>query len=648
MKKTLLSIILGLGLLSNAGAQTTIFSEDFQGGVLPVGWSQTTAATDGGWLIGDSAALASSSFPFPDHTLFAGTNDDACNCTKLNDLLKTPVLNFTGYSNVFMNFASLFIKGTYQAKTESAKVVVSTNGGTTWTDVATIGAAYNWVSTDVNLSAYAGQASVMVGFKYSDGGGWLYGWGVDDVNIFEPPVGVDLAVLDVTVGKLDARPSFAGFPKYITSYPLTVKTTVRNLATVPVTSFDFNWSNGTSNYSQSITGLNIAPLGSYTFDATTGFTTASGLTTITSTISNINNGATELNLLNNASDYTVEGVTINPNKKYFAEEGTGTWCQWCPRGAVYMEYMEATYPDQFVGVAVHNGDPMTITAYDASFSGLIGGYPSCISNRTNEIDPSELELDFINKISAAPDVILTGSSTLNLATNQITIDLSSLFTQNLSGDFRYMAVVVEDSVTGTGSTYNQSNSYGGGGNGPMGGFELLGTTVPAASMKYYFVNRDLLGTFDGVSGSIPATVTTGTPYTYQFTSTPVATWVKARLSVAAVVLNSSTGQVMNAAKFPINVVTGLNNNNVGSLKGSFIYPTLVTDNITLSLTLAKASNVTYTITDVLGKVIISNNLGSIQSGTSSSDFNVNSLNSGLYLMNVYSSEGNMTQKFVKQ
>jgi hypothetical protein len=39
-----------------------------------------------------------------------------------------------------------------------------------------------------------------------------------------------------------------------------------------------------------------------------------------------------------------------------------------------MDYMTATYPDQFIGIAVHNGDPMTVTAYDnaANFSGFPG------------------------------------------------------------------------------------------------------------------------------------------------------------------------------------------------------------------------------------------------------------------------------------
>ena len=37
------------------------------------------------------------------------------------------------------------------------------------------------------------------------------------------------------------------------------------------------------------------------------------------------------------------------------EEGTGTWCGWCVRGIVALEYMRENYPDKFIGIGVHYG-----------------------------------------------------------------------------------------------------------------------------------------------------------------------------------------------------------------------------------------------------------------------------------------------------
>lgn len=49
---------------------------------------------------------------------------------------------------------------------------------------------------------------------------------------------------------------------------------------------------------------------------------------------------------------------MHPDKKVWVEEATGTWCGWCPRGEVYMNYLYAKYPEHFVGIAVHQKDPM--------------------------------------------------------------------------------------------------------------------------------------------------------------------------------------------------------------------------------------------------------------------------------------------------
>ena len=90
MKKTItkitssLLIMIGLG----ANAQTVLYNQDFEGGSFPSTWTQTTAATDGGWLWG--SALSSASWAIPAHGNYVATNDDGCNCVKNNDFL-----NFT-------------------------------------------------------------------------------------------------------------------------------------------------------------------------------------------------------------------------------------------------------------------------------------------------------------------------------------------------------------------------------------------------------------------------------------------------------------------------------------------------------------------------------------------------------------------------
>lgn len=69
------------------------------------------------------------------------------------------------------------------------------------------------------------------------------------------------------------------------------------------------------------------------------------------------------------------------------EEFTGTWCGWCPRGAVGLELFAADHPEDGIPVAVHNGDPMAIKAYDNVMNTLIDGYPRALLNRAQLCDP---------------------------------------------------------------------------------------------------------------------------------------------------------------------------------------------------------------------------------------------------------------------
>lgn len=57
---------------------------------------------------------------------------------------------------------------------------------------------------------------------------------------------------------------------------------------------------------------------------------------------------------------TLRNMHFKPTHRPLMEEGTGTWCQWCPGGWKAMELMNEKYPE-FVGVAWHNKDPMAIT-----------------------------------------------------------------------------------------------------------------------------------------------------------------------------------------------------------------------------------------------------------------------------------------------
>ena len=141
MKKIFYATLSLLTILFSTAKSQTIFSEDFEGtsgSSLPASWSQSTLSTDGGWLSGTGTGLSSTSFGIPNHTRILATNDDGCNCNKSADFLKSPAFDLLGYTTVYLSFDAFWFAGTYQGATESADLMGSVDGGTTWFNIGQI------------------------------------------------------------------------------------------------------------------------------------------------------------------------------------------------------------------------------------------------------------------------------------------------------------------------------------------------------------------------------------------------------------------------------------------------------------------------------------------------------------------------------
>jgi hypothetical protein len=137
------------------------------------------------------------------------------------------------------------------------------------------------------------------------------------------------------------------------------KVRVLNGGTTAINSFDVDFEYSGATYTANVTGQNIASLATY--EATLpNITLVPGNGLYRAIVSNVNGGVDDI-----GSDDTltkaINPVVPAPGKLVVSEEGTGTWCQWCPRGTVYMDLFTQKYSDYWLGIAVHNGDPMTIS-----------------------------------------------------------------------------------------------------------------------------------------------------------------------------------------------------------------------------------------------------------------------------------------------
>ncbi|MEI6853478.1 MAG: Omp28-related outer membrane protein, partial [Bacteroidota bacterium] len=405
-----------------------------------------------------------------------------------------------------------------------------------------------------------------------------------------------------------------------------ISVTVRNLGTTAITSFDLSVDqNGGTPVIQNITGANIASLATSIVNITTPFTLLTGANTFRAIISNVNGAGADGDYTDDTIITSLTPVVPAAGKRVAVEEATGTWCGYCVRGAVYMNMMQAKYPGYFVGIAVHNGDPMVFTAYDAGIGPFIAGYPSALVDRLPEIDPSAMETDFLTRIQIAPKASILNGATYDSVSRELKVSLKTTMLQNISGDYRIACVLSETDVTGTATGYNQANYYAGGSLGVMGGYEVLPNPVPAAQMHYNHVARVISPDFPGLPNAFGATANSGQSFTYTFTYILPTDWDASKINIIGLFINNS-GLIDNASEATIpeavtnGYVTGTEVGTAGVAETGVIddqislFPNPTTDNSIITLNLAKESHVSVAIYEVNGSLIAKKDYGTLSGG----------------------------------
>ncbi len=614
-------------LIGGKVSAQTILSEDFESG-LPSTWTQTTLATDGGWNAGTAASLSSTSLPIPttNSTNIVATNDDDCNCNKSADRLISPSMDLSGQTNVFLSTDIFFPEGTYQGATEIGTIEISIDGGSTWTVLETLSGEVDWYSNGMDISTYAGNSDVKISYKYNDDGGWLFGYAIDNFIVYVPQP--DDAVL-----------TSVSLPRYgLVNSNTTLQVTVKNNGSNAITSATVNWNDGMDH--SSAISCNIAPGASATLSHPTALSYATAVEENITVSIDLVNGNADPNMGNNNGSALFNTVSTAIEKAVVIEEGTGTWCGWCPRGAVSMDYMTSTYPDDFIGIAVHNGDPMTVTAYDngANFS----GFPGCNVDRAlldQTVSQAAFEAYYMDRtdmmVPVGIDAMISGTG------SSVTIDATATFaTIFSSGDFRIAAVITEDHVTGTSSGYNQTNYYANNANGPMGGFESLPSPVPAADMEYNHVGRALLGGYAGQSGSIASSITDGQAFSHTFNYTVPSTSNRNNMHVVVMVLDNSTGEIVNAKQFPIGEPAGVSE----LANGNFtLYPNPANDQLNVSFD-AQSESYEMQVIDLQGRVLKTISVNG-NKGQQTVAIELNGMAAGNYLLTISNGSATTTKHF---
>jgi hypothetical protein len=549
----------------------------------------------------------------------------------------TQTLGQTWALNVNLNAGNMFIDDG-----ATSNLVVSTYPQATWFSL----------KIEANLTLHIWKA-------YLDGvlvGTWTNGINTLASTDFFPVTNSQFYVDDVmfnhvpyVLPTLNAIVSNVALGGEIAGQTATPVISIQNGGATAINSFDVSLSYNSILYNSSVSAQNIASIASYNVTMPS-FQLVPGNQTYTVVISNINGGNDDI-----AEDNTLFGsinpVVPAPGKMVVSEEATGTWCQWCPRGAVFMDQFNTKYNQFWAGIAVHNGDPMTVVEYDSGIGAFIGGYPSAIVDRGTDVDPSGMSPEFFARLQIPPVATLINGATWDPTSRILNVSVKADFALAANSSYKLACVLTEDDVTGTGSAYNQSNAYAGGGNGVMGGFELLPSSVPAAQMVYDHVARAIAPSFTGEANSFPATVLAGQSYTLNFSFTLPATWDENSINIIGLLLDPQ-GRIDNAGKATIaeavanGYVAGLSTIYGDNLeKMVTVYPNPASSMTTIHLNLESQASVVLSLLDVSGKVLSSKNYESLN-GSRNLDLNTSNYTSGVYFISVLIDGNKITKQLI--
>lgn len=432
-----------------------------------------------------------------------------------------------------------------------------------------------------------------------------------------------------------------------------VDCTVRNLGSNNITSFDITYTYGANPpVMESVGPISLASLATYNHTFATPVTLLAGSNTLTVTVSNVNGAGPDADPNDDSKSITINPVVPAPGKIVVGEEATGTWCQWCPRGAVFMDYMENTYSGYWAGVAVHNNDPMADPVYNAGLGTLISGYPSSVVDRGPDNDPSTMEQSFLQRVVIPPTAFITNGATYNSTTRQLDVSLTYDFQTAASGSWKVACVLTEDGVTGTSAQYNQSNAYAGGGNGTMGGYESLPNPVPASQMVYDHVGRTIVPSFAG-QAVFPSSIANGSSHTTCFNFTLPPNWDDSKMHIAGMLINpsgdidnGSITTIADAVTNGLDVCTTSIEEDLSGEENFKLFPNPTNGTTYIDLINLNDEGVNVTIMDMAGKVVATRNY--LINGTAKLPIVTNNFDKGIYIVSLTVGNKVQQQKLVVQ
>ena len=634
MKKQLLSISAFCFALATTAISQTIYTQDFEThshntpAGLATGWTQTTSATDGGWKDSTSAALQSSNFPIPAHTQFACTNDDACNCNKSADKLVTPSMNLSAYSTVFVSFDLLYYQGCYNGPCESITLDASPDGGVTWSTFQTLTGAASWTTLTYNLSAYAGQSNVKLRFNYSDGGGWLYGACIDNLNVFSPPA-YDLHV---------ASQNMVYYIQKNASNTLTG--TIANLGSTATTSMHLNYNiNNGPAVTDNVTSINVLPLTTYNFTHNIPWVpSVSGNYTMKIWADNINGSNADQNHANDTLTATFRVLDSLAAKHPLFEEFNQASCDPCAAATPNLDSVLSNTQSYANAVRYHVSWPgqdfMNQETNTPFVNGRVvyygvSGVPDAKLDGSIDIYPGGMHSSDLSAeaIKGSP-FRMTMTATYNTVTKTYSASVSVKAFDTFAAGLSCRVALTVDTIT---YANNQSTETIPQYVFPQVAEDMLPNATGTALLAFTSLQTQNVNVSWTKNRAWGASLST---WHYDSTSVHLTAWVQ----------DNTSKYIYQSITAPAVSITGIDEIANGISVG--VYPNPMNTSATISIRLLQSEVVSVSVLNMLGETVQTIAPSQLSTGNHSIDMDASALPAGIYFVKVSAGNASATKKIV--
>lgn len=307
---------------------------------------------------------------------------------------------------------------------------------------------------------------------------------------------------------------------------------------------------------------------------------ATGLSSYSVEVTKVNGSANEAPQTVSSGQYVA--VDRLARRRSVVEEYTGTWCVNCPRGIVGMSNLQQQFPDDFIGIAVHTNDPMALSAYEPLQP---SGVPRCQIDRALWCDPYKgLQADNHYHLDDAFRLMLSRPSEADLQLEaawtdeaqtqlQLTARPTFHFDSTVADDYALSFIITADGLTGNTKEWWQANAESGSNTFPDSDMDRFRNAPdPVRDIAYNHVPVAVQGLASGLSGSIGQPIVSGVPQAFTTTfdiSRNGLIQDKSQLTAVVLLLDTATGQVVNAAKAHVGTGAGIRSVGTGALQSDW-------------------------------------------------------------------------------